>query len=88
MRYLEALDNFKKAAEMHKDPLNVEKIQLGRTPMEELVKNKKAYNKFIFQKAKCKWLQKGDWNTSYFQKSIKLRHFHNRELAIQDMKGS
>lgn len=55
--------------------------------MAELVRCKKAYKQFLFQKAKNKWLKEGDANTRFFHQSIKLRKYTNRVIAIQDMEG-
>lgn len=73
---------------MHDDPKNTQNIDKEKEAIEHIVETKKAYHNYVAQKAKIHWLKEGDANTQFFHKSIKMRHFQQRVLAIQDSKGT
>ncbi|XP_074278607.1 uncharacterized protein LOC141602200 [Silene latifolia] len=47
----------------------------------------KAKLEFLKQKAKCKWAQEGDANTTLFHRAIKQRQLSNKVMHIQDKHG-
>uniref|UniRef100_A0A803MYM0 Uncharacterized protein n=1 Tax=Chenopodium quinoa TaxID=63459 RepID=A0A803MYM0_CHEQI len=46
--------------------------------------HKEMYYSFLSQKAKIKWLQIGDENSSYFHRSLKMRRYRKSAIAIKD----
>ncbi|KAM6580277.1 uncharacterized protein LOC115695151 [Cannabis sativa] len=70
-------------SKVHQQPLNTEFTGKEKEAQDKLVVAQKNYSSFLQQKAKIAWLQDGDWNTAFFQSSIKQRIRANRILSIE-----
>lgn len=61
------------------------KAELEAAKHQKLMKD--AYNSYVYQRAKVRWLKEGDTNTKFFHNCIKRRRFQQRVLEITDKNG-
>lgn len=73
--------------EVQRQPKDSHLIKLELDAAAHLKKMKEAYNSFVYQRAKVRWLKEGDSNTRFFHSSIKRRRFQQRVLEIADKHG-
>lgn len=83
---LQLLQNIK--VEVQRQPRESQLIQKEYEAAAQFKRVKEAYNSFLYQKAKVRWLKEGDSNTSFFHRSIKKRRFQQRVLEIKDKNGN
>ncbi|GJY36038.1 RNA-directed DNA polymerase, eukaryota, reverse transcriptase zinc-binding domain protein [Tanacetum coccineum] len=70
-----------------KDPTNKVLIAEESKILHEYNNAMSDEEKFLYQKAKVKWLFVGDRNNAYFHKALKSRNHRNRINAIHDEEG-
>lgn len=61
--------------DLHNSPSNSVVATKEREAARKFIDTKKAYQSYLFQRAKIRWLKEGDENTSYFHRAIKTRNF-------------
>ncbi|KAK7258455.1 hypothetical protein RIF29_24033 [Crotalaria pallida] len=70
------------------DPGNINLQPAERDIYMEYRKISQQALSFMRQKAKEKWIQDGDQNTSFFHKAIKRRLYRNRVLRVSNLQGN
>ncbi|KAL9243881.1 hypothetical protein vseg_017718 [Gypsophila vaccaria] len=73
--------------EIGQDPTNKHLIEEEHRILQELKNKTEARDAYLAQKAKQKWYQEGDTNSSYFHGMIKDRRNGNKVVMVEDMKG-
>lgn len=76
----------KTAAQVH--PRNHQIIQQEMEAAKHYKEMKDAFNSYMYQKAKIRWLKEGDCNFGFFHRNIKQRRFQQRVLEIKDRHGT
>ncbi|GJS40033.1 RNA-directed DNA polymerase, eukaryota, reverse transcriptase zinc-binding domain protein [Tanacetum coccineum] len=74
--------------EVEKDPFNCDLKERVVKVLNEYVEVSNDELKLLQQKARIKWLSKGDQNTSYFHGILKLRKYKRRIESICDESGT
>ncbi|KAL2932635.1 LINE-1 reverse transcriptase-like protein [Bienertia sinuspersici] len=72
---------------LHQDLGNAELAKDEHEAAADYNKKNKCFSQFLKQKAKIRWIQKGDANTRLFHRSLKAQRLKSNIHAIQDQNG-
>ncbi|XP_062085742.1 uncharacterized protein LOC133791849 [Humulus lupulus] len=80
-----SLSEAKLQVQAHPSDTNYQELETEATANYDL--QEKMYHKFLSQRSKITWLQKGDSNTSYFHAFLKKRRMDNRIVSFMTEQG-
>ncbi|KAL2932052.1 LINE-1 retrotransposable element ORF2 protein [Bienertia sinuspersici] len=73
--------------QLQEDPANRELCYKEKRATDQYKKKLHCYVQFLQQKARIKWLQEGDDNTTLFHRILKAQRLRSNLYAIHNMKG-